>query len=473
MKRGADGGSSLGPLLWLTVSSVMGALVWVAIPAAMQPVAAPALALTVLAGLALTISRSRDGSAGSLFEIGTFFTLVVALYGTYPLLGYILSGGAYGPDNDGRLYFYQPLPHEMGTIGWYYVGFLGAFLAAYLAVRGPGGAPVKPAPGLDTTTLLTIVSAYVLVTAFLTLVRLTYDLSASTYAESYLVHKRLPLMLQQLAGHLGGARFTLEVLILLALFRHYRRHRALIAVWIGAVAASTFVRLGSRTDLALLVLSALMVYDATYRRIRLGRFAAGAVAGVALFLALGVLREGTDATRAARRSPFQVNNEFEVVFANVYDLRERQAQGLVERLGPEFYWSDFLALVPQQLVPVPKVSPALWYAETFYPSYAATGMTFAFGIVPQSMLGAGWPELLARGIALGLIFGLLHRRFVRRPPTVWSLAYYVFLTALSYLSFRLTSFHFVVLSFYRFLLPVLGLQLLTALIRRAPSRSAS
>jgi hypothetical protein len=466
---------ALGVWIGMAAALPVAALIRASIPPAMQPVLDPALALVLLAAFQQAVVRSRDGAAASAFEIGTFFTMVVTLYGVYPLVGYWVNGGFYGPENDGRFYHYQPLPHEMAAIGWYYVGFLAAFLASYQVWRGRGSARVQAPPPLDASLLLTIVYAYVLILFFMAVLRFSFDLTAQTYAESYLVQKSMPLILQQLATQLGGARFTLEILVLLALARNYRRHRLLILAWILLVGCFSFLRLGSRTELALLIISALMVYDLTVKRISLRRFALAGAAGLGVFLLLGVLREGDVATQTARRNVFSVNNEFEVIFANVYDLREKQAEGLVEELGPEFYWSDFLALVPQQLLPVQKVSPSLWFINTFYPEYAVQGITFAFGVIAQSMVGAGWPEVLARGLALGLVFGLVHRWFSRRPPTVWSTAFYVYLAAQCYLSFRLTCFQFLALAFYRFLVPLLAIRILTALIgrvRRAPAASA-
>jgi hypothetical protein len=457
-------------LLWplLGIALVAG-FAWAATPDRIRAVVAPGLVVVVLACLYVAVIRARDRRFAPL-EIGSLYVAVVSLYGVYPLVSYIANDFTYSVTNDFRLYYYQPTPSEVASLAWYYPVYLASFIGAYLLARGrlPPWRVELPRPGSAFT--MTVVVAYVAVELFILLLIVGYNLRAGTYVESYLMFSRLPLLLQQLVNHLGGARFTLSILVLLILFHDHRRHRLLIAGWILLVAVNTLLKLGNRTDLALLVLSAGIIYDRTVRPIRLRTAALTAVLGLSAFLAFGVVRLGPEYAEAAAGNVFRVNSEFEVLFANAYDLRERRALGLTSELGMQFYFADLLALVPQQLLAIRKISPADWYIETFYLPAAQRGMGFVFGTVAEAIVGNGAADLVWRGAVIGLVFAWLHRRVVLRPG-YWWFAYYVFMTALSYQSFRNTTFYFLVLSFYRFLVPLLVIEVVAALIRRTAGGS--
>lgn len=429
------------------------------------PVRVPALAVLVGAGLFVCLMAHRRAKGFPVCEIGVVYVAVVSLYALYPLIGFLANGLRYTPVSDGRLYALAPSPAEVGAIGWWYAAHLSAFGAAYLFVSGRASVRVPSRPP-DRATVSVAVYAYLAITLFFLFLGSFFDLTARTYAESYLVSRRLPLPLAQLANHLGGARFTLELIVLVALFAQYRRWRWLIAAWLSLMTLVAFAQLGSRTEVVLVWASAAMLYHHLVRPLALRQVVTAGVAGLGIFTVLGVLRGGWGlADAVAPLDLFRRSSEFEVVLANALDLTYRTANGEVPPLPPAFYLTDLLALVPQQLLPLAKVTPADWYVNTFYPIYAAEGGGFVFGTIAESVVGWGWIDTIGRGVALGVVLGLLHRYCSRGRAGFWAFVGYVWATTLSYQSFRNTTFSLVGLCLYRFLPVAAGVLIVAGIVR--------
>jgi len=89
----------------------------------------------------------------------------------------------------------------------------------------------------------------------------------------------------------------------------------------------------------------------------------------------------------------------------------------------------------------------------------------AFGTISESILGGGWLDLLGRGAFLGFILAQVHRYYATHHTTLWRFIFYVWVTVLSYQLFRGTTFYLLGLSFYRFLPILVGVKLLSALLK--------
>ncbi len=398
------------------------------------------------------------------FEIGAVYVAVVALYMVYPLIGFLALGQSYTPLNDERLYMMQPEAESIGHIGWLYVCHLGSFAAIYLLVRGrlPRGTIVLRQPRLPV--VIAIVVVYLAIQGFDTILGLFYDMSSDSYLGTYLVTRRLPLILAQLANHLNGIKYVLTVLLLAALFTRYSASRGIIIGWIAVMAVITIMKLGSRTELVLLILSAAIMYDRLVRPIRPSFLMAVAVVGLTGFIAFGALRNEVRLIEdGVLLNPFSYSSEFETLFANAVHLDSVRRS--IGELPVPFYLADFAALVPQQFVPFTKVDRGAWYVNRFFPEYAAMGGGLAFGTISESVLTGGWLAALAAGAALGLCFATLHRFYTTRAGSFWIFVLYVWVTTLSYQSFRNSTFHLLVLFTYRFVPAVLFVNLLALGLR--------
>jgi oligosaccharide repeat unit polymerase len=424
------------------------------------------LIVGVLATVALfrVLSRRRHGVT-PWFELGAVYSAVVTLYLVYPLVGFLALDGAYTPLNDRRLRLLHPTAAEVGRIGWVYAAHLSAFALAYVLRRGRLPAHGRALRGPRRTVVLATAATFTLVTVFELFIRAFFDTAATTYAGTYLAARRLPLFVAQVANHVTGAKFVLSVILLAALFWRYGKYRLVIAAWLIAISALTAVRLGSRTDVVLLLLAAAMMYHLLVRPLPPRVVLAIAGAGLSGFIALGIVRGlSGGATGKSSPNPFRYSSEFETVFANAVHLN--RVKHTIGGLSIAFYLADLTALVPQQVAPFPKIDRAEWYVSTFFPEYAAVGGGLAFGAGSEAILAGGWIAAVMLGGALGLCFAQVHRFYARRADRFWVFVMYVWVTTLSYQAFRNTTFSLLVLFVYRFVPVFVTVNLLASNIGR-------
>jgi hypothetical protein len=300
-----------------------------------------------------------------------------------------------------------------------------------------------------------------------------YSLSSGSYFDSYLAFNQLPAVIAQAATLLDGVRFTLELTILAAMFFDYKKYRLLIFGWLALIVIMTFTRMGNRTEMVLSLLSAAVLYHTLVRQFSVKAVAVAAMCGLAMFLALGLMREGwLFSGGGAGYNPFAYSGEFETIFGNAYDLGHRASVGGVTSPDITFYFSDLLILVPHQWIPFEKVLPADWYVSTYYPLYAAKGGGLAFGTIAESMLGGGIPDLILRGGALGFILAQVHRFFAARS-SFWVLVFYVWLDTQIYQCFRNTTFIVLYLFVYKFIWIVLIVKVMALLLKGAQRPQSS
>ena len=395
------------------------------------------------------------------------YAAVVTLYMAYPLFGFLAVGGTYAVTNDVRLWVLQPSAQQMGEIAWLYVWHLGSFVLAYLIVRGqlPLRQDALRSPSMGV--FVALGALYLIIQGFMIFVGLFYDTSANSYLETYLVQRRLPLLLAQAFSHLNGMKPALMIVLLAALFSRYPRTRSIILCWILVTALVAVTRLGSRTELVLLVLASAMMYQLVVRPLPLSFVVTVGAVGLTSFVAFGFVRHGLVPDRQSWVHFFSYATEFEVLMGNAVDLAQKQATGALGILPGGFHLADLTGLVPQQLAPFQKVDPADWYVSTFYPEYAAQGGGLAFGTIAEAVLTGGWLSAAARGAALGFCFAKIHRFYVRHASRYWVLAAYVWFASLSYQAFRNRTFVLLLLFVYRFLPVMIAVKVLVTILNRA------
>lgn len=432
----------------------------------------PLLLLCVIAASLIAVLRRRNRISLGVFEIGGFFVIIVGTYGAMPLLNFLIHGLSFGPIVDPRLSNadYQ----DVSTIAWYYVIYLLSVCVFYSLFRGtsrrrPVSFSFVPP---NRNTFLVILGSYLFIRLFLLFIGVWFGVrNASSYADSYLVYNDLPLIFRQLANMLSGSSFAIELLLLLLLLLKARRkplYRWVILGWLVIAITMMFFRLDSRAGLMHFLLSLLILYHYVVRPLRLRTVMTLGGAVLILFVVLGIVREGSIITL----NPLEYGDDTQSLFANALDLRQRSLAGATSDVFPLFYVSDVLRFVPQQLLPFEKLSLPTWYVETFYPKYAQIGGGFDFGAISEAVIGFGIVDVIWRGAATGLIFGLLHRWFVKRRRTFWNVAFYVWTTVMSYQTFRSTTFSLLPNIVYMFLLPTAGIAILLRLQRTGRTQQA-
>ena len=455
--------SLLWPLALLIIASAFLAVT----TTSTLPITAPLGTAVLLSTVFYWVLWRRRRHVIPWFEIGAVYVAVVTLYLVYPLVGFLAVHGTYTITNDIRLAYFQPGAQEVGAIAWLYIWHLGSFVVAYVLVRGRLPL-VQRALRFPTMAVFVAVAAlYLVIQAFTIFVGLFYDTSAGTYLETYLVQRRLPLLLAQGLSHLNGMKHALAIVLLAALFSRYPRTRWVILGWIALTAAISVTRLASRTEVVLLVLASAMMYQLVVKPVSLRFVLSVAAVGLAGFIAFGFWRHGVVVDRYSWFSVFAHASEFEVLLGNAFDLALKQSNGSLGILPAGFHFADLTGLVPQQLAPFQKIDPADWYVSTFYPAYAAQGGGLAFGTIAEAVLTGGWVSAAARGAALGFCFAKIHRFYVNHASNYWVLAAYVWLTSLSYQSFRNRTFVLLLLFVYRFLPAMIAVKVLVTILNRA------
>ena len=398
--------------------------------------------------------RQRDIS---ILSLGGFAGAMVILYAVYPLLIFLLNHLEYTPLSDSRLFPEQPTPDRIGSIAWSYFLYFLTFAAAYLATSGRSGRFRVQADSARKGILPLILVLFAATQVVAYGVSLVFDLSASSYLESFRVVHRLPQIPRQLLVNVAQMQPTLQMLLMSVLFLRYRRYRFLIA---GIVFWNTFKALHeihARNSMFVMLLIVGCLYHHFVRRFRALPIVLIGILLVALSTWMGIARESSKISVVAAAHG---TSEFETIVANAYDLKYVRGVSGILKDQPLIYFGDFITVIPQQLLPFTKRLKWEWYLSTYYPELAASGGGLAFGVIAEAITGWGWIELIVRGALVGVVFGFIHRRFTSRPITVWQFAFYLWLLVWSYQLVRNSTFCILVWSEYHFFVPVIAVRTL-------------
>lgn len=428
-------------------------------------VVAPILALAGAAITFLKVLKNRDGEIEP-FELGVFYAGVVFLYSFFPLVAYLSGGMNFSRFADSRLFLSQPLPSEIARVAWYFFVYFAFFLAGYLLVRGRCKIDKIRLPKPDLRTLLVLVVLFATAKSFFVFLNFYYEIrNPESYIDSYLQYADLPLIMQQLANHLGEIALTLQVILMAYLTFNFKKYRYAIFGWIALeFLAMSFYGIGARTGLFVLIASLLITYHFAVRQLKLQTAVVIGLMTLALFISLGTLRDRAMGYADSPRDPLAYNSEFESLFATSYDLLYGNGTNAASALPTSFYVSDFLNLIPQQFLPIQKFDPTRWYVESYYPAYAMSGGGLAFGAVPEAIVGLGWLDVAWRGAIIGVVFALVHRNFVYGKKSFWKYCLYLWMIIFAYQCFRSTTFRLVPEFFYEFLVVVVVAKIMLKLL---------
>jgi hypothetical protein len=447
------------------------ALLPVVDPAA-RPLALPLIATANLLVLYVLVLSERDGEL-PVCELGSVCVVITALYGSVPVLGYWLGGLRWSPFSDQRLIAGAMTPDDVGAVAWRYVVYLGSFVAAYLIWRGkPATRPSLPA--VDERTESAVVLAIAGITTFFLLVFVRYGTSdnpayASIAAGTVPALAELPPLVY-FAARAGVAMLLVAKLCLLVLlFQRWgqMRYRVLIFTWLALEIVHAVARMGGRRDIAMLLMVAVLLYHRLVRPLAFWPAAGAVVSLLAGLLVFGFVRQGWGV-----HAPWSANNEFQVLFANAWDLLGRR-DGLA--VPWQIYVSDLLRLIPRDahgLLPFAVLDPSLWYLRVLEARDPRVGLMF--GVVAQSVIGWDWVELALRGAALGVIFAAIHR-WHARSTSLWATVLYLYLCVWAYYTVRATTFHVASLVLWRLLpsmLVLVPLAIVLGRLRELPDRLA-
>jgi oligosaccharide repeat unit polymerase len=434
------------------------------------PVILPMLVILIVEVVFLRALQKRAGEI-QVFEIGVIFSSVILLYTVLPFLTFLANGWTFSPLGDARLFAAQPSPREIAPIYWYYFLFFASFVLTYIILRGRNRHVIAKHQRPENHIFWTMLLCYVAIRIFFIFVRVQYKIDdAEDYGESYLLYQGLPLFLQQLANHLGGMALTLQLLLMAFMVFDFKKYRFIILGWVFfEFLGLVLFGVGARTGLFALLFAFVMTYHVAVKRLSIRTIAIVGLSVLILFVGLGIVRALSGSSPDAGFALLSSSNEFDSIFANAYDLRELKALGRTDDIFPQFYFADFLNLIPQQLSPFQKLDLSAWYVESFYPSTAQKGGGLAFGVISEGIVGLGWFEILCRGLFLGWIFAVLQKYLLGGRASFWKYGFYLWLTVLCYQCFRGSTFLLLPRAFYQFLLLVVILKAVSSLLGRSRS----
>lgn len=427
--------------------------------------------LLALGALSFVLLSSRGGVAP--LEIGSVYLAVVLLYALVPLIFYLLLGGTYTPFNDARLYSIAPSARDVSRIGYYYLTYAASFVLAYLCVRGSRSVERTRYTEPDAATLFALITILIVLRFFLLLANVLFAEGVTSYIGTYTRFNHLPLLAQQILGHLGGMSLTVGVAAIVAAAGNWLRFRVLVLSWLAVEAIVLAVGLGARTAFFVLCIALVVSLHIRHRPFRTVSLIILGGLLVFVFLLLGVFRSGTsEGLEGPIVAIARTASEFESLFANAIDIDRLKLNGDLENSTVLIaaYLGDIFALFPQQMLPFEKVSLPDWYVTTHYPEFAESGGGLAFGAIAESIVGNGMIDIILRGVGIGIIYGAIERACNRGFVSYWKCVLYVWMVCFCYQTFRSTTGSLLPMFAFHFIPSVIAVRMLAYLLRNQPAR---
>lgn len=410
-----------------------------------------------------------------IFEIGMVYCAVLTVYSLVPLINYLLGDMRWSGLSDQRLLAYPTPPEDIGDFAWNYVVYFSSFTTIYLWARGKiENQQSVPTVG-DSPPMLTILLPLLALLVYFYLMNAFWGVDANpsylNLRDNEFNQKRLPLLALQCWTHLRGIMLILKMALLLLLFEKWerKRWRVVICSWLALETAYMCFNMGARVEATTLLMSAPLFYHRLVKPIRLSHAVAAGLLFIGGFLVIGMARSyitkgGRSVPPVTFRSVASMTNEFQSIFATAYDLGEMKKTGQLGAIPAQLYFSDFLAPVPQQLLPMKKLDPSEWYLSV---RGINDGTGYMFGVIAQSVVGSGLIELALRGAIVAVLFAWAHRWYVQRSSRFLPILVYSWLCIWSYYTFRASTFYLLSPIIYR-VLPAVSLIYISTRVMRRP-----
>ncbi|MGH9419933.1 MAG: hypothetical protein ACRD3J_08170 [Thermoanaerobaculia bacterium] len=434
--------------------------------------AAPMLAVAMTTTVFTMLLWVRDGSP-PVFEAGALCMFAIAVYGTLPMVGFLMMHGQWDIYADGRLMEYPFVPGELGAFGWRYAVYAIAFAATYLFVRGRAAvrttAFTLPVPNTQRAIIIVFAALYVAKIALKA--GYGYDPDNFDYTDPTTALVRIQeqsYFIMQIGHNILSALFVVQLAVIVLLLAHWKKRwcRYALVIWLGTEVLVTAISLGSRGRVVLLLISAGVLYHRLVKRLS---FRLMVVCGSLLltgFLILGAIRVVLpgDAMQQRAEHALTAGNEFQALFTTAFDIHKRKEAGQLDSVPWQVYVSDFYLEIPSQFLPFEKIDPSSWYIDLI--GQTGAGVGYMFGVMSQAAVGFDWIELVVRGAVLAGCLALMHRWYVRRSRRFWPTLLYLFISIWAYYTFRASTFYFVYFVIYHFVPVFLATRLLEKLVSR-------
>lgn len=433
--------------LFFVVSSAGSVAVLVLAEPDLRLVLAPILTAIWIFAIFFLFLYLHDGK-NLIFHAGVFAAGSALIYIVLPALFFALSEFEWSKTSDARLVLLRTKVDDVADYVWRGALYLSGFCVTYILVNWR---VTKPASPVVISVMVTDASicAFIVVACFFyqTAINVAFGVSLSQSDAEFPadgINPNLPLLVAQITHNLMAVQRIAKLALVVALVGLWKNSWAKFALvaFLLTELFSTVAQFGPRSYFAFLVLATLLSFHKMVRPVSVPVLAAGAVLFLSLLLAYGYQRDyPVDAT------DFSTANEFQVLMSTNLHIREMVANGL--KTPPQVHLSELLMLIPQQLLPVEKIDPSIWYL--LESGFSETGSGYMFGVQSQAEIGWGNPELFVRGILLALVLGIVHWQYVKRPPSFLPTVAYIWLITAIYYSYRAATFYWVTFVAFRLL----------------------
>jgi hypothetical protein len=411
-----------------------------------------------------------------LFDVGVICVLAMLVYTTVPLFNYMAGGLQFTKVSDARLHAYRPTPFELGAFHWRHVFYVFFFTIVYATARGKYLVKQHQAKTPNCSIIWAIAILALLFAGYLLFLRLLTGspFGGWSYKEKLALHAtgmqvQLPLVVRQISHYFAGMFLIFKLALMMIVIQHCHRRRWRIALylWLTVEIVFCIYKLGSRTDVALLLMAAGILYHRLVKPLKLGLVLVAGFLLLAGFFAYGIARDNSMRTAPLQAiypdvSILNYSNEFQSLLGTSYDLYQRRQDGSLQ-VPWQLYASDCLMLVPQQICPIEKIDPSQWYLRLI--GLQNTGAGLMFGVISQAIVGLDWLELALRGVILGFILARIHRWYLRNSYSFFVTLFYVWLCIRIYYSFRASTFYLMALVVYEIIPAFLLIKTMPGLLR--------
>ena len=368
--------------------------------------------------------------------------VITLVYIAVPTIFYIKSGYHWSTLSDPRLLEMNATPGDVADLLWFVTAYLTTFCAAYALLRGAG----MPGPniGVETDTrdgwalivLLTLGIVYQ--TGIENYFHINLNPSNKELQANYGV-TQLPLFVAQITHNiLGILRITMLGIIAFVFARRGRALGLVLGVWLLIEGYLTVANMGARAYYAFLIMAVILSYHRMIRPI--GPVLAVGVASVLLagLIGYGYWRDASNYVTSVA-DIWSKATEFQVLLANGLHVSWARAQGVIGDVPWQIRLSDLFLMIPQQLLPFKKIDLSDWYIQQAHVDNQGVGLMF--GVVAQSKLGFGLPEIMVRGAVLGAVLALIHRQCVKHAANLTAFIIYLWLCTSIYYTYRASTFY--------------------------------
>jgi hypothetical protein len=408
----------------------------------------PVLAASWVFAIFASFLYFQDGQT-PVFHAGFFAAGTALVYIALPAIFFALSDFEWSQTSDRRLDTLHIDPEAVANYVWHGALYLSGFCATYIVmVRGLAKPPRTSS--IPVTASDAAICALIIAACFFyeTAVNIAFNVSLSESDALFPadgINPNLPLLVAQATHNIMAVKRLAKLALVVALVGLWPNKWAKLAliVFLSSELFSTVVLFGPRSYFAFLVLATLLSFHKMVRPISVPVLGACLVVFLAFLLAYGYARNYSE-----EAADFSTANEFQVLMVTAFHVRDMVESGL--KVPLQVPWSELLMLIPQQLLPIEKIDPSIWYLVES--GYSETGSGYMFGVQSQAEVGWGNPELFLRGVVLAIVLGLLHRLYLRRSGSFLATVSYIWLLTVIYYSYRAATFYWVTFIPFRLLI---------------------